>query len=98
MLQRAIVMLLESIYEQDFHDGSYGFRPKRSPHNAMDALWKETMRISGGWILEVDLRKFFDTLDHFHLRDFVSRRIRDGVVRRLIGKWSGTDAQRWSQG
>ena len=87
VLQRAIVMLLESIYEQDFHDGSYGFRPKRSPHNAMDSLWKETMRISGGWILEVDLRKFFDTLDHTHLRDLVGRRIRDGVVRRLIGKW-----------
>jgi RNA-directed DNA polymerase len=87
VLQRAIVMLMESIYEQDFHDGSYGFRPKRSPHNAMDALWKETMRIGGGWILEVDLRKFFDTLDHSHLRELVGRRIRDGVVRRLIGKW-----------
>ena len=87
VLQRAIVMLLESIYEQDFHDGSYGFRPNRSPHNAMDALWKETMRVSGGWILEVDLRKFFDTLDHSHLRELVGRRIRDGVVRRLIGKW-----------
>ena len=87
ILQRAIVMLLESIYEQDFHEGSYGFRPKRSPHHALDALWQETTRIGGGWILEVDLRKFFDTLDHSHLRDFVSRRIRDGVVRRLIGKW-----------
>ena len=49
------------------------------------------MRISGGWILEVDLRKSFDTLDHAHLRDLVGGRIRDGVVRRLIGKWSGTD-------
>ncbi len=87
VLQRAIVMLLESIYEQDFHDGSYGFRPKRSPHKAMDALWRETRRIGGGWILEVDVRKFFDTLDHSHLRDLVSHRIRDGVVRRLIGKW-----------
>ncbi len=53
----------------------------------MDALWKETTRIGGGWILEVDLRKFFDTLVHSHLRDLVSHRIRDGVVRRLIGKW-----------
>jgi len=87
VLQRAIVMLLEPIYEQDFHDGSYGFRPKRSPHHAMDALWRETRRIGGGWILEVDLRKFFDTLVHSHLRDLVSHRIRDGVVRRLIGKW-----------
>ncbi len=87
ILQRAIVMLLEPIYEQDFHDGSYGFRPKRSPHHAMNSLWEETMRISGGWILEVDLRKFFDTLVHSHLRELVSKRIRDGVVRRLIGKW-----------
>jgi len=51
------MMLMEPIYEQDFHDGSYGFRPKRSPHHAMDALWKETTRIGGGLILEVDLRK-----------------------------------------
>ena len=51
-------MLLESIYEQDFHEGSYVFRLKRSLDNAMDALWKETMRIGGGWILEVDLRKY----------------------------------------
>jgi RNA-directed DNA polymerase len=87
VLQRAIVMLLEPIFEQDFHDGSFGFRPGRSPHDALIALWKETMRIGGGWILEVDLRKFFDTLDHAHLREFVGRRIRDGVVRRLIGKW-----------
>ena len=87
LLQRAVVMVLESIYEQDFHDGSYGFRPKRSAHDAMDALRKETLRISGGWILEVDLRKFFDTLEHSHLRALVGRRIRDGVVRRLIGKW-----------
>lgn len=87
VLQRAIVMLMEPIYEQDFHDGSYGFRPRRSPHDAMDALRKETLRIGGGWILEVDLRKFFDTLDHSHIRDLVSHRIRDGVVRRLIGKW-----------
>jgi group II intron reverse transcriptase/maturase len=87
VLQRAIVMLLEPIYEQDFHDGSYGFRPGRSAHQALDELWKETTRIGGGCILEVDLRKFFDTLDHAHLREFVSHRIRDGVVRRLIGKW-----------
>ena len=68
ILQRAVLMLLEPIYEQNFYEGSYGFRPDRSPHDALNALWKETMRISGGWILEVDLRKFFDTLDHTHLR------------------------------
>lgn len=87
VLQRAVVMLLEPIYEHDFHDGSYGFRPGRSPHQALEALWKETMDIGGGWILEVDIRKFFDTLDHAHLREFLQRRVRDGVLKRLIGKW-----------
>jgi RNA-directed DNA polymerase len=68
VLQRSVVMLLEPIYEQDFHDGSYGFRPRRSPHDAMDVLRKEAMRIGGGWILEVDLRKFFDTLERIQVR------------------------------
>jgi group II intron reverse transcriptase/maturase len=87
VLQRAVVMLLEPIYEQDFYDGSYGFRPGRSAHQALEALWKQTMDICGGWILEVDIQKFFDTLDHAHLREFLQRRVRDGVLRRLIGKW-----------
>src|SRR5260370_26783109 len=64
VLQRAVVMLLEPLYEQDFYDCSYGFRPGRSAHQALEALWKQTMDSHGGWILEVDIRKFFDTLDH----------------------------------
>jgi group II intron reverse transcriptase/maturase len=87
VLQRAVVMLLEPIYEQDFYDGSYGFRPKRSAHQALEALWQKTMDMDGGWILEVDIRKFFDTLDHAHLRELLKRRVRDGVLLRLIGKW-----------
>ena len=87
VLQRAVVMLLEPIYEQDFDAGSYGFRPKRSAHQALEDLWKRTMDTSGGWILEVDIRKFFDTLDHAHLREFLQLRVRDGVLKRLIGKW-----------
>jgi group II intron reverse transcriptase/maturase len=87
VLQRAVVMLLESIYEQDFDAGSYGFRPGRSAHDALEDLWKRTMDSSGGWILEVDIRKFFDTLDHAHLREFLRLRVRDGVLKRLIGKW-----------
>ena len=87
IVQRAVVMLLEPIYEQDFHDGSFGFRPKCSAHQALQAVWDATMEVSGGWVLEVDIRQFFDTLDHKHLREFVSRRVRDGVLRRLIGKW-----------
>jgi group II intron reverse transcriptase/maturase len=87
VLQRAVVMVLEAIYEQDFYDCSYGFRPKRSAHQALNALWRQTSPIGGGWILELDIRKFFDTLDHAHLREFLRRRVRDGVLLRLIGKW-----------
>jgi RNA-directed DNA polymerase len=87
ILQRAVVMVLEPLYEQDFRDCSYGFRPGRSAHQALQALWEQTMAGGGGWIVEVDIRKFFDTLDHAHLRELVQRRVRDGVLLRLIGKW-----------
>jgi group II intron reverse transcriptase/maturase len=87
VLQRAVVMLLEPIYEQDFDPGSYGFRPQRSAHAALEDLWQRTMASRGGWVLEVDIRKFFDTLDHAHLRQFLKLRVRDGVLLRLIGKW-----------
>jgi RNA-directed DNA polymerase len=87
VLQRAVVLVLEPIYEQDFSAGSYGFRPGRSAHQALAALWQQTMQTAGGWIVEVDIRKFFDTLDHGHLRTFLQRRVRDGVLLRLIGKW-----------
>jgi len=87
VLQRAVVMVLEAIYEQDFYDCSYGFRPGRSAHDALEALWRQTMQNSGGWILEVDIRKFFDELDQTHLRTFLRRRVCDGVLLRLIGKW-----------
>ena len=87
ILQRAVVMLLEPIYEQDFHNGSYGFRPGRSAHQALESLWKGTMDMRGGWVLEVDIRKFFDTLAHSHLREALQHRVRDGVLLRLIGKW-----------
>jgi RNA-directed DNA polymerase len=87
VLQRAVVMVLEPIYEQDFLNGSYGFRPKRSAHQALESLWKQRMGFGGGWILEVDIRKFFDTLDHAHLRELLQLRVRDGAILRLIGKW-----------
>jgi len=87
VLQRAVVMLLEPIYEQDFVQGSYGFRPGRGAHQALERLWQEMMNADGGWVLEVDISKFFDTLDHGHLRQFVQHRVRDGVLLRLIGKW-----------
>jgi RNA-directed DNA polymerase len=87
LLQRAVVMLLEPIYEQDFYDCSFGYRTGRSAHQALEALREQTMDSHGGWILEVDIRKFFDTLDHAHLRTFLRQRVRDGVLLRLIDKW-----------
>jgi group II intron reverse transcriptase/maturase len=87
VLQRAVTMVLETIYEQDFRDCSYGFRPGRSAHQALEALWRQTMNMGGGWIVEIDIRKFFDTISHDHLREFLKRRVRDGVLLRLIDKW-----------
>jgi RNA-directed DNA polymerase len=87
VLQRAVVQVLEPLYEQDFLDCSYGFRPGRSAHQALEALRQQTMAMGGCWILEVDIRKFFDTLDHAHLRELLQLRVRDGVLLRLIGKW-----------
>jgi group II intron reverse transcriptase/maturase len=87
LLQRAVVMLLEPLYEQDFLDCSYGFRPGRSAHQALEAIREQVMRMEGGWLLDVDIRQYFDTLDHGCLREILDKRMRDGVLRRLIGKW-----------
>ena len=87
VLQRAVVMALEPIYEQDFLDCSYGFRPGRSAHQALAALWQQAMDLGGCWLVEVDIRKFFDTLDHAQLRALLRQRVRDGVLLRLIDKW-----------
>lgn len=87
VLQRAVVMILEPIYEQDFLDCSYGFRPNRSAHQALETIWQQVMSMGGCWLLEADIRKFFDKLDPRHLRDILDRRVRDGVLRRLIDKW-----------
>lgn len=87
VLQRAVVRVLEAVYEQDFLNCSYGFRPGRSAHQALEALWQGTMQRHGGWVLEADIQSFFDTLDHGHLRTILDQRVRDGVLRRVIGKW-----------
>jgi len=87
VLQRAVVMALEPIYEQDFLPCSFGFRPGRSAHMALQALWDQVMALGGCWLLDVDLRKFFDTLGHRHLRALLRQRVRDGVLLRLIDKW-----------
>jgi group II intron reverse transcriptase/maturase len=80
-------MLLEAVYEQDFLDCSYGFRRQRSAHDALQALWNAATRTAGGWVLEIDVRKFFDSMDHGHIRAILRKRVLDGVLLRLIDKW-----------
>jgi group II intron reverse transcriptase/maturase len=87
VLQRAVAMVLVAIYEQDFLPCSFGFRPRRSAHQALQTLWEETTKMRGGWILEVDIQGFFECLDRRYLRAFLDRRVRDGVLRRAIDKW-----------
>jgi len=87
VLQRAVAMLLGAAYEQDFYDFSYGFRPGRSAHQALERMQNGLVKMAGGWVLEVDIRKFFDTLGHEHMMGMLRQRVRDGVLLRLIGKW-----------
>lgn len=87
VLQRAVLMVLEPVYEQDFLDCSYGFRPGRSAHQALEALWKGLMNIGGGWVIDLDIRAFFDSMERTHLNAFLDQRVRDGVIRRALGKW-----------
>jgi group II intron reverse transcriptase/maturase len=87
VLQRAVAMVLEAVYEQDFRDCSHGYRPGRSAHTALAALDKTLMKVKGGWVLELDIQKFFDSISHSQLRTFLDQRVRDGVLRRTIDKW-----------
>jgi RNA-directed DNA polymerase len=87
VLQRAVKMVLEAVYEEDFADCSYGSRPGRSAHDALGALWRGLMEMGGGWVLELDIKSYFDTLEHSCLRKILDQRVRDGVIRRTIDKW-----------
>ena len=87
VLQRGVTMVLEAVYEQDFLDCSWGFRPGRSAHGALETLYQGLRRMRGGWVLDVDIKSFFDTIDHGQLRSFLDQRVRDGVLRRMIDKW-----------
>jgi group II intron reverse transcriptase/maturase len=97
VLQRAVKMVLDPLYEQEFLDCSYGFRPGRSAHGALSALRDAIMNAGNGWVLEVDIKKFFDTLKHHLLIDIVKHRVCDGVIIRLIGKWLSAGVQEQSQ-
>lgn len=87
VLQRAVTMVLEAVFEQDFHPDSFGFRPGRSAHQMLAEMHRRLTRMGGGWVIELDIQSYFDTIDHGLLRQFVQRRVRDGVINRLIGKW-----------
>lgn len=87
ILQRAVMMVLEPIYEQDFLDCSHGFRPGRSAHDALSELWRGLMGLQGCWVLDLDISKFFDNVDKAEIGKMLDQRVRDGVIRRVIGKW-----------
>lgn len=87
IVQQAVVTILNQIYEQDFLGFSYGFRPGRNQHDALDALWVGIMRKKVNWVLDADIRGFFDTIDHDWMMKFLEHRIADGRVLRLIRKW-----------
>jgi RNA-directed DNA polymerase len=87
IVQRAVVAVLDAIYEVDFLGFSYGFRPGRSPHQALDALDVGIMTKKVSWVLDADIRGFFDTLDHGWLVKFIEHRVADRRVVRLIQKW-----------
>jgi RNA-directed DNA polymerase len=87
IVQRALVEVLNAVYEVDFRGFSYGFRPGRKPHDALDALTVGVTRKRVNWVLDADIRDFFNQLDHSWLRRFLEHRIADKRVLRLIGKW-----------
>src|ERR1700694_5149836 len=87
VIQQGVVTVLHQIYEEDFRGFSYGFRPRRGPHHALDALWVGLMRKEVNWVLDADVRDFFGTVVHEHLVKFVEHRIADRRILRLIQKW-----------
>jgi RNA-directed DNA polymerase len=87
ILQRAVALILEAVYEQDFYDCSYGFRPARSAHHLLQDFWWASTRIAGGWVIEIDIQKYFDSIPHERLTEILRQRVVDGVLLRLIGKW-----------
>jgi group II intron reverse transcriptase/maturase len=87
IVQRAVVEVLNAVYEVDFRGFSYGFRPGRSPHDALDALAVGIGRKRVNWVLDADIRNFFGQLDQVWLRKFLQHRIADKRVLRLVDKW-----------
>lgn len=87
VVQRAVAAILSAVYEQDFYDFSYGFRENKSPLDAIKAVREQCLRLNTRWIVDADISTFFDGIDHSKLMDIIKRRINDGGLLRLIGKW-----------
>ena len=87
IVQKAMVEVLNAIYEQDFLDCSYGFRPGRGPHQALDEVRRVICTRPTGWILEIDITAYFDSIVREQLMEMVEKRISDGSVLQLIRKW-----------
>jgi group II intron reverse transcriptase/maturase len=87
IVQQAITEILTAIYEADFHGFSYGFRPNRGSHDALDALWVAIKRKKVNWVLDADIQGFFDSISHEWMLRFLERRIADKRILRLISKW-----------
>ena len=87
IVQHAVVMVLNQIYEADFQGFSYGFRPGRSQHQALDALWVALIERRVNWVLDADIRSFFDTINHEWMLKFLEHRIADRRILRLVAKW-----------
>jgi RNA-directed DNA polymerase len=101
ILQRAVVEVLNAVYETDFLGFSYGFRPGRGPHDALDALAAGIERKKVNWVLDADIRDFFTSVDRGWLERFLRHRIADERVLRLIGKWLAAGVMEegvWSEG
>ncbi len=87
VLQQAVAMVLTAVYEPHFHADSYGFRPGRSAHQALDTLRATLTEMQGGWVIDADIQGYFDVLDHAHLREILCKRMNDSVLVRAVGKW-----------
>ena len=87
IVQKAVHMLLEPIYEEDFYDFSYGYRRNRRPHDALKKVREMCMNEGCFWLIDADIQGYFDNIDHGILQEFIGRRVKDGAVKRLIGKW-----------
>ena len=87
VLQRAVLMVLTPVWEQEFYEFSYGFREGRGAHQAIKSLRNQCMQFAGGWVIDLDIQKYFDSIDHRLLKGVVKQRVCDGVITRILGKW-----------